>query len=390
MLIHKKLGLGPKYVDPVVRRTTETIARLSMKNKIRLENLSEEMRILYVAMTRPKEKLFMIGTVRDVQRSAAKWSRPLTPFSLSRGQSFLDWIAPVVMRHHDGEILRDLGGNLLPDLIADESQWKVTILHRNDLAEKKMVEMQTREAFHRKLINFHPTAFSLERDEIDRRMDWTYPRSGERIPSKLTVSELKKRKEKQTDDNEYAMPDLKQKPRFLRTQDRLSPNEIGTLVHLVMQHLDWHRTSEEQIQEQVAEMVQMEILTEAEAEVIDCQMITAFFESELGRRVLQSSRRFREVPFNLLLPAQELVESAETEEQMMIQGVVDLYFEENHELVLVDYKTDVYSWSGEDAVRSRYGIQLKLYKRALEIIVGLPVKQAYLYLFSTGQFIEIQ
>ena len=108
ILFHKELGIGPRYVDPESRFSSETIARIAMKSRIRNENLSEEMRILYVAMTRPINKLIMVASLKNLPRLASKWSKSLGAFNLGKARTFMDWAGPVLIRHPHGEILRDL------------------------------------------------------------------------------------------------------------------------------------------------------------------------------------------------------------------------------------------------------------------------------------------
>ena len=125
VLFHKDLGLGPKYVNPDTRQSCETIAKTAMKQVIRLENLSEEMRILYVALTRPKDRLILLGSLADLQRNAERWAKPVNSYYLSKGKNYLDWIGSVLMRHPDGGALRDLLEQPFDQrLLHSESRWE--------------------------------------------------------------------------------------------------------------------------------------------------------------------------------------------------------------------------------------------------------------------------
>jgi len=158
-----------------------------------------------------------------------------------------------------------------------------------------------------------------------------------------------------------------------------------------MKSLDLARvSSREEISEQIKEMVRRELLTEAEAQAVDSRMILAFFSSRLGQRVLQSPRVFRETPFNLLCPADEIIAGLQNcRENMLIQGVIDLYFYEAGGIILVDYKTDYITGNKREELLRRYGRQIELYKKALEQIQGFPVRESYFYLLATGEAIKV-
>ncbi|MEA1960404.1 MAG: helicase-exonuclease AddAB subunit AddA [Bacillota bacterium] len=393
LLIHKDLGLGPRYINPSLRKTNETLPRFAMKHKIRMESLSEEMRILYVAATRAEQRLIMIGSVRDLSASVRKWSRPLSPFALSKGQSYLDWIGPVIMRHPDGTSIRNLAETTIEETIfnVDQSRWKVQIFQRADIATHRQKTIQNREEYEKFLNDFTNPGFSPERENLFEKLNWEYPYKGaDYIPSKVSVTELKKLKSKQMDVMQYSLPELKKTPKFMKTTEGFSPAEVGTLTHLVMQHLDFTRISEPLIHKQLEEMVENEILTPLEFEAINVQQITQFFGTSLGQRALKADEIYREVPFNLLMSAAEVfAHEVVSEEQLLIQGVIDLYFQEDQGLILVDYKTDAYWQGGIETIKNRYDVQLATYKKALETIVGIPVHESYLYLFRTGEVLKM-
>jgi ATP-dependent helicase/nuclease subunit A len=425
VLFHKDLGLGPKYVNPDTRQTCDTIAKSAMKQVIRLESLSEEMRILYVALTRPKDKLILLGSARELGKAAGKWAKHISPYSLSKGKSFLDWICPVLMRHPDCDALRGLLGDEGFDepLADDPSGWQV-ILH----GRTEITALTKDDALNRKELLYrleHPENFLQEiagkdedadtdgqksedlgqiRDIIMQRFSWKYPyRYAVKTPSKLTVTEIKKmqglRALELLDRNDTAVQSytshslsLIERPRFMEGSKKFTAAEKGTIVHFVLQHVDLNRVEDaDLIRQQVAEMVQKELLTEEEAEAVDIDLITSFFRSETGLRIRNASGVRREVPFNFRKKASDVLEGYESKtDTMLIQGVIDCFFEEDGQLVLIDYKTDYIGPANTvDKLVGRYRIQIDLYTEALERITGMPVKERILYLLSINRAVHL-
>lgn len=400
ILLHKDLGIGPRYIDPEVRISSETIARLAMKSQIRLENLSEEMRILYVAMTRPVNKLIMTASLKNLPRLTQKWSKSISPFNLGKARTFMDWVGPVLMRHPDGEILRDLAV-IEPDweeIRPDDSCWKIDIVSPAVLSLQAQKQKADQAQMKQQLESFERSEASPLADLIKQRLNWQYPYAkAERIPSKLSVSSIKNMQGSQRQMHLPDPPSMLQGPDFIMRDDpegasrRLSGAERGTVMHFVMQHLDLQRVgSQADIEAQLAEMLVRELLTEEETAAVQIGKILRFFQSELGSRILQSPAVYREVPFNMVVQAREVLEDmGDADEALLIQGVIDLYFREGEELVLVDYKTDYISSENRSDLIQQYSIQLRLYRTALERILGRKVKESYLYLFYTEEKVKI-
>ncbi|CFW97376.1 DNA helicase subunit AddA [Syntrophomonas zehnderi OL-4] len=400
VLFHKTLGIGPRYIDPTARISRDTLPRLAMKSRIKMENLSEEMRILYVACTRPVNKLIMLASLKDIPRQAVKWNQALEPFNLSKARNFMDWIGPVVMRHPDGEILRDLI-NLETDsyeINPDESCWRVEILspallnRQVEILKDHQINMLNRMQF------FNRQETSAFKEVIDTRLAWHYPyQDAVKIPSKLSVSSVKKLQTGNLEADLYEPPAYINPPEFMNdTGDNMKKSgltgaERGTAMHFVMQHLDLTKvSSRDEIEEQLQEMLQNELLDEEEINSIQIGKILRFFRSKLGQRLLNASQVFREVPFNLVYKAHELLpEIEDLKEELLIQGVIDLYFREGDDLVLVDYKTDYISAQNRAELIQEYSVQVQLYQTALEKILNQNVKESYLYLFHTEEIVKI-
>ncbi|MBB6217673.1 ATP-dependent helicase/nuclease subunit A [Anaerosolibacter carboniphilus] len=394
VLFHKELGVGPKYVDPDLRHYTDTIAKIAMKNRIRLETLSEEMRILYVAYTRPKDKLILIGSITNVKNAVKRWMKPMNPFHLSKAKRYLDWVCPALMRHQDGEALRGLvDTHWRPGkIIEDPSHWKITLLGPQDVRREEREKNILKRDFQELLRNFNMETASEFKEVIHQRLNWIYPYDvATKIPSKLSVSEIKRLSSKKLEYLGHTIPPLTRMPKFMEGKKQFTGAEKGIIVHFVMQHVDLRRIHTlEEIEIQIKEMVEKELLKAEEAASVDREKIVKFFRTSIGQRILQSPRVFREVPFNYMGKAKDVVPELEgLKENLLIQGVIDCYFEEEDGIVLVDYKTDYMGQDNVEEIVTQYRVQIDLYRDALEAILNKKVKEAYLYLFHLDKEVKL-
>lgn len=395
VLLHKDLGLGPKFVDIEKRIYNETLPQLAIKRKMKIENLSEEMRILYVALTRAIDKLILIGSVRELEREAKKWLRGTTLFNLVKGQSYLDWICSALAKHRDGEPIRELGkGSSNESHIDNEekSRWTISLLNKSDIYLKEIEKNEGNIEERLRLEKFKLETEPEFKELIQTRFEWEYPNECDvGIPSKLAVSDIKKANAQNMDDIVFKIPSLVKRPDFIEGKKPFTKAEIGTIIHFVMQHLNLDRISEPaQIQQQVDEMVTSELLTFEEANVVNVDKILKFFESNIGKRILKADKIYKEAPFILKKMASEVINDLEDcSEEVLIQGIIDCYFEEGEDLVLVDYKTGHVFGGNIEVIIARYRIQMELYKEALENITKKKVKESYIYLFDIDKEVQI-
>jgi ATP-dependent helicase/nuclease subunit A len=234
-------------------------------------------------------------------------------------------------------------------------------------------------------------------EEVMRRLNYKYPyKKSSMIHAKLTVTELKKMLGTSLDD-EYASHmfkgEIKRRPGFLEGRVKLSAAEAGTAMHLVMQHAPVERqVSADDIRELLDYMTMEEFLTDDQKSSVDIKKIVRFYESPLGLRLLKSSCIKREVPFYMEIDGSEVYSDLSDDiykgEKVILQGVIDCYFEEDDGLVLVDYKTDYVPDNNIDIIRERYRVQIDYYARALERLTGKSVKEKYIYLFYNGEIIQ--
>ncbi len=399
VMFHKDLGIGPIFVDPQARVKSNSLPRMAIQNKLKQENLSEEMRILYVGCTRAINKLILLGSLKNLPALAEKWSRSLTPHGLGKARNVMDWVGPALLRHPDGQILRDLLEDQFEPLplLSDDSCWHISIASPAKLSASYRETQLHHTTIHHLLLDFHHETASPQAALINQRLNWEYPhREAENIPSKLSVSSIKKSQTDHWPLHLPAPPQLLPGPDFIVNQSgqstgRLSGAEKGTIMHFVMQHLDLARVgSLDEIEIQLQEMHAQDLLTAGETAAVQIEKIARFFHSDLGQRMLHSSHVYREVPFNLVCKADSVLEDiGASDEELLIQGVIDLYFVEEDDLVLVDYKTDYISTQNRTALINQYSIQINMYRQALESILHKKVKESYLYLFHTEEVIGL-
>ncbi len=405
ILVHQDLGFGPDVVDHRLRLSWPSAAKQAIREKIRVETLSEEMRILYVALTRAREKLIITGAVNDIDKAVAKWSEQadyqdsrLPDYEMLSGRTYLDWIVPALFRHKGCSAFREstVSGNCTHAAqIDDPSAWKIKIWNKRDVQNTQVSDEHEESEFLKWLDSLEALDADTEfSEEISKRLDWNYAYAkASRIPAKISVTELKRRFNAEFSEEVGQYPDylpaLVKKPMFMEEKKGLSAAEAGTVLHFVMQHLDFGRSD---VERQIEEMVEKDLLTVQQAKSVNVDSITEFLKSPLGKRIAASGRVNREVPFNIEIPCSELYDDLKDDvcrgETLLLQGIIDCYFEEPDGIVLVDYKTDYVPEGKLEVIRERYGVQILYYARALEMLTGKRVKEKYIYLFRNGQILE--
>lgn len=409
-LIHKELGVGLPVVDHNLCLSYPSIAQAAVKKRLQMESLAEEMRILYVALTRAKEKLILVGSVNNIKNEAARWCEnvgvegwPLPDPDLSAARCFLDWICPAVARHPDGAVLRDLsscGISPVEPFSSDPSRWQVYFPEASWMSPPDS-EMTCPEAVLIESVRRMEQVNSAGKHKLSLNacLSWEYPfQKVVGKPVKASVTEVKRRFAGESGGDEtYPLwtagktSPLK-RPVFLQqASSSLSAAERGSAVHLVMQHIDLTGgPNEAGIRAKLEAMVADEFLTREQADAVDLQGILKFLQSPLGLRIANAVDVKREIPFTMLVPAHQVYDDLDGSdpEQLLIQGVIDCMFDEGDGYVIVDYKTDTAGLGQVEEIIRRYGGQLNLYAAAIETILRRPVKEKYLYMFATGQEIK--
>lgn len=394
VLLHKSLGIGPYRVMAQDRYRYPTLARLAIAQQTVAENHAEELRVLYVAMTRAREKLVMVGSVKDIGASREKWTMLARRDELSKAaiigaRSWLDWLAPVLAKYPSGTALRTelIDGDMAYRI--PEGQWLIE--HHCISREQTEEGKQERAELLSRIKRMEPVDVGDVTD-LDERLLWQYPnRSAVNLPAKLSVTEIKRRfaeREERATVPFVKPSDTYEKPRFLQTKKRLGAAEYGTMMHTVMQMIDLGGDlTAGGIKAQVDALAKRELIPADLAEEVDCEAVATFFDLPLGKRMRGSKDIRRELPFGILIPAKEYYPEAEGEETIFVQGVADVLFMTETGWTLIDYKTD----RGADAetLKHRYRIQIDLYRRAIEQLTGVPVTNSYLYALATKRVVPM-
>ena len=368
VLIHPALGLGPKYTDPDLGVEYPTLARRAVAQRLVREMLSEEMRVLYVGMTRAREKLVLTAARRNASQTLdtlrESLTLPLSPALLRSAASPARWLILAALA--DGE--RHLRLRLVEILEAGTPG-----------VEDKAEDGPADDAVYARLA---------------RKLSFAYPHAGAvSLPSKLTATELKR--EALPEDPEAASMVREPIAYHFRnpepgTHRNLSAAEKGTATHLFLQHLNLHRAgSTEELCHELDRLTALGRLRPEERAAISPAAVVKLFASPLGKRMREASELWREFRFTLLTEADEFFEEAEPGERLLLQGVVDCWFVENGQITIVDYKTDRVTAGGAPERAEHYRPQLETYAVALQRITGLPVAQKALWFLTPGVEIEL-
>ena len=414
ILIHPELGIGADAILPDKRIIAVSLCKQIIRRELLKESLGEELRVLYVALTRAKEKLILCGAVGDLDNQITALSvlrdnkEELISLGMRmRGKCYWDYVLPALARHRCmSGIFQEYGlfMNRANPLFGDVSEFVVKKITAADLTENEVVEQAEREMKKEVLKNWNPgIVYDSEiREELERRFSFVYPYEYlKELPVKVSVSELKKRSYHSEQDLEEAV-DYEQDeelqpliPRFIeaKKEEGYTGAFRGTAYHRVMECLDYQRTdTQEKLRVQLEELVSLKKMEEKEAASVRIRDILHFVESALGHRMKAAAlqkKLFREQPFVIARKASELEGEWQCEEDVLVQGIIDAYFIENDEIVLVDYKTDFVRNGEEQKLIDRYHVQLEDYAQALERMTGRRVKERYIYSFTLGKEIRL-
>ncbi|SDH04867.1 DNA helicase/exodeoxyribonuclease V, subunit A [Alteribacillus persepolensis] len=395
VLLHKELGIGAKTIDPIKRVMKSSVAQQAVKHRIHRESLSEEMRVLYVAMTRAKEKLCLVGTVKNPEKTLAKWAQYkdvedwlLPERDRVKAASYADWIGPAIFRHQSADSWYD---TMHPSACADvyhyPVNWRITLVEQRDIKEiTEADELENNETMTALKERKPVLQESVYKHAVEEKLNWSYPyQAAVTERSKKTVSEFKR-----AFHDEYSEPVFQpefhaqyaERPLFMQEKNT-RPEEKGTAVHTVMEHLPLNMETVEDCQMFIDTLVGRELLTEDQKNMVDAENIMMFLSSALGKRLTSAAQVFREIPFSYGMQTDD-------GDTVLIQGAVDCVFRDKEgQLVLIDYKTDAFQsrYPGnreraEYAMREKYQSQLDVYRQALSAIWQEEVAEAYLYIFD--------
>ena len=358
MILHPQGGIGLQFVDGRGIRYGNYLYH-TVAEAIRKDTTSEEMRILYVAVTRAREKLILTGHVKNAAEKIEEWrNTSLTEAEEVRGASnYLGWFGPAIAKADGAFWIRTVPkGSLLPTGGNEVCA----------LAEEMEEETEKR---------------------VDEALSYEYPyRPLAAIAPLFTVTELKglaAREEDDRSDSIFAKPAFS--PLRGTEESKMTAARRGTVWHFVMQHLD---LSERDVEKELSRMVEKELLSEEEAKEVDIRAIERFLESPLADRMRRAEKLYRESPFMMRLSCREIPGmEAGREEYVVVQGIIDCWFEEEDKVVIVDYKTD--RTGDVQEIKKRYEVQMNLYEKALSLKKMKKSSEKFIYLFYNGDIVEM-
>ena len=385
VLVHPQLGAGAERVDRARHIRYDTISKSALALTMERESKAEEMRILYVALTRAKEKLILVDAMKHGEKHLRELTAlsgvPVQPEAVSGSKCPGDWLLlPLLHTAAAGELHQFAG--LWPQEL-DEGPEGLTIhLHHVGGGETQPEAVLTPEI---------ARAEDVLPDEAALSFRYRHP-AATVTPSKVTATQLKGRELDQeiaegTAPRRHEL--TPEKPRFMQEAQGLSAAERGTAMHLAMQYLDLNTAADEDdVRAQVAALAQRRLLTAEQAASLDIPALVRFLSSPLAERIRRSRQVWREYRFALLVDG-GIYDPSAAGEELLLQGVADCVFETEHGLVVVDFKTDRVTGPELAQRAETYRPQLAAYTAALEKILEKPVTERILYFFTAGAEISL-
>ena len=386
VLVHPELGLGTDRVDWERRIRYDTVSKTAVALQLQRESKSEEMRILYVAMTRPQEKLIAVDCLRNGRKRVADLAAiagvPTPPAAVASGTCLGDWLLLPLLCSAPGAQRCQGAGAPAPALTAEDGGWQV-YLWENPTADASAPVGDG--------VVLPDSASAPPFDSAP--LEWAYGHTRAAVtPGKVTATQLKGR----AIDEEIAQGAptrrravLFEKPKFLRESTALTAAERGTAVHAVMQYISFRTPpTAEAVAHEVEALAQRRLLTSQQAAAVDCAMVARFLASPLAERIRRAGHVWREYRFTLLTDA-ALYDPQVAGEELMLQGVVDCAFETPEGLVVVDFKTDRVTAEQQAQRAEGYRPQLEAYALALGQVLEKEVSEKLLYFFHTNSTVKL-
>lgn len=407
IVIHPEFGVGIDAVDVERRTKAPTLLKRMIQREVLMENAGEELRVLYVALTRAKEKLIMTGTISNLEQKIRSYEglrsheeMELTFSRLTKANSYFDWVLPALYRHASfAPILEtyNIGAPFMNPLYDRDVPIRVYKMGIGEIVAGEVAEELSGQYTKELLHNWDDTRTYDEqmKEQLEIQFGYQYPYERERkLKQKMTVSELKKRAYLEEEAGELVFDEadvVPLLPKFLQEEEELTGASRGSAYHRLLELLDFSKKYDEvTLKELIEEQKRSGKLSEEMCTSIREKDILRFLNTPVGERMHRAAVRgtlWAEQPFVLGIDADELYKGESLEETVLVQGIIDVWFEEDGELVVLDYKTDrVFK---EEILREKYHTQLDYYARALEQLTGKCVKEKIIYSFTMQKEIEV-
>ncbi len=407
ILLDQDLGIGPQYINSERHIEFKTLAKKALSIKAKNEAISEEMRVLYVALTRAKEKLIVVGRQKDVNKKMSdkqkvleiysEDNKKINPYLLQKYKTYLDWIELIYLKEGTA---------------STKDVFSVNINKKADLIKNSKQEDNEIEDIYAKIKNNAESHNNVEnqetKDKIKQLLNWKYPYTEvSEIPTKTSVTKIKElanaeQIQERTKDlkidiqEDSTQTSISAKPKFLKDSkdNKITNAQKGTVMHLCVQKMNEKEEYDLlKIQNLIEELRTKEIISSTEADCIDANRLLGYTRSNLWQELKEAKEINKEKAFYINVKASKLYNniSKEMDEDILVQGIIDLYYiDKNDNIVLVDYKTDYVEKGKEELLVEKYKEQLNLYKEALEKSLNTKVKNMGIYSLYLNQFIQIE
>ena len=386
IILHQDLGFGPKYINAEKAIEYTTLAKEAIRLQSKVETLSEEMRVLYVAMTRAKERIIITGISKDAEK-AFKEKRDLismykddrkvlNPILIKKYKSYLDWLELVYFNNEE-----NISGYITMNVIKKQKLLKSLDTNAIEPNDENIVQ---------KLNNKACKVETSSLEKMKKILNWKYEHiESSSIPTKTSVTKIKESAEN-TNEQIPSIEEIQQntaeskfavtRPQFLNQEIQITGAQKGTLMHLCFQKMDEHKEyTKDTIKELVDGLINRKIITPLEGKSININKLLSYTKSELFNQLKNAKEVHKEQPFYISLTSEEVYGNS-TKDNILVQGIIDLYFiNQNNEVILVDYKTDFVERGKEDELVEKYKKQLEIYKRALQESLQRNVDKSYIY-----------
>ena len=385
VLFDKDLGIGLMGVDTNKRITYPTLAKKGIKQKIEENVMSEEMRVLYVAMTRARDRLIMTYSSKNLEKKISNMISRMRvgekDLLLQEATGMGDWVLISALRRAEAGCLF-AGGLHTDDLVFSDEKWHIALV--DNLQQMPVALCEDRTENPKEQSDFSP---------LKNTLTFTYDHIGSTMmPSKQTATQLKGRFKDQEAAEDAAIEKrqffARREPSFINGA-HTSSVALGNAVHSVMQHIDFKCcTSLESICQELQRLIAEKWIDAQMAESIDPMMLWRFFDSEIGRKLISADHVLREFKFSILDDATKYGNASEGDE-ILLQGVVDCAIIEDDGITVLDFKTDRVTEDTLAQVTDSYRLQVQAYANALRRIFGKEIQASYLYFFRISQFISV-
>lgn len=443
-IISGDYGVGCDFIDLELRVKQPTLIKRFVANEIVLGTMAEEIRILYVALTRAKEKLFITGTTKKLSGKLADWAAQAqhqSYYQLTTAQTYLDWIVPAIAKRDSiktaiYEYLEEVDEETKYYYSDADELFKIELLSPQEIVEEEKVEIKDTMIQYNRLKAWDIDMIYDEEMHctLEKQLSYQYPYENDaNLPVKVSVSELKRQAviqaEKLSEEGELYLnnnfdttiveKNLKEKitaksssqkflhdetveiprPAFMQEKQEVSGAARGTLYHLVMEHFPYEKIgkskelwNDTEFSKYLEQLVQRGYMNHEEENLLDARKFVTFIKSDIGKRMARAAAQgtlHREQPFMLGVRADEIYNQQPSEELIMVQGIIDAFFFEDEKIVLVDYKTDSVQQGHEEELANKYQAQLDYYAKALERLMGREVSEKIIYSFALGKEIKL-